>query len=191
MVKSLSKAEEQSIFDAVKDIERKTSARVVPVILSSSSPYTDIVLFLGVLLGMSAGLALWLGGIVTYYPWLLTVQLGIIIFVDRVPFLRRGAIAIVPDKIRHQRAQRAAFEEFHAIAHGLPQDAPFVLLFVSLADRYVHVVTSPAVKRKLPDEHWQSVTQRFTDSIKAAGVRDTSVNAVRHIGEILAPHFPA
>jgi uncharacterized membrane protein len=71
--------------------------------------------------------------------------------------------------------------------HALvPPNEPFIFLFVSLDERYVHVITNPVVHKKIPGG-WNAVTDRFISIVREEGIGAACIQAVKHIGEILAP----
>ena len=82
-----------------------------------------------------------------------------------------------------------AHHEYLILHAEIAKDKPFILLFVSLAERYVHIATNPVVHAKLPD-NWHAVTGQFIGSIRKKGLGKTCVQTIQHIAEILEPHFP-
>jgi uncharacterized membrane protein len=77
------------------------------------------------------------------------------------------------------------FLHLEVLHHG----KPFVLLFVSKAERYVHILTSPEVKARLPDQHWQSVTGAFAPSRKSRGLSGASIAALEAMASLLGKAF--
>jgi putative membrane protein len=95
----------------------------------------------------------------------------------------------IPRKTRYQRAALDAMRIYYARCDALPKDKPFVLLFVSLAERYVHIVTNPVVHQRVASD-WHVMTDTFSQSIRADGLRPACIVAVAKITERLVPHFP-
>jgi putative membrane protein len=184
MVKSLTPQDHAQINAALQDAETETSAKIKVVVLPASDPYQEFILLTGLLVGSAVGLALWSTGVMTVYPILLVLQLGFISAFDLTPWLRRLCVARLPAAIRYRHATRRAFQEYHAHLASISPDQPFVLLFVSVAERYVHVITNPVVHRQIPD-NWSSVIDRFTATLRKDGLTSACVQTVAHIAEVL------
>jgi putative membrane protein len=189
MVKILSTADQRAIQTAIKNAGRQTSAQIRLITVPASDRYTDFILLYGLLVGSLASFALWYTGKIIQFPLLLIIQLGVITLIDVLPWLHRLCIRLVSRHERHRRAGIAALREYHALTSSLQPDEAFVLLYVSLAERYVHIVTNPTVHKKLPD-NWDAVTGHFIETIREKNLRTACVNAIGHIADILAPHFP-
>ena len=158
--------------------------------LPASEDYYEFVLFYGFVFGSVAAFALGVTAVVTNFALLLAVQTAIILIVDIVPWLRRLCLKLVPRRTRHHRAAREAMRQYHVLHAQIPASTPFVLLYVSLAECYVHVVTNPVVHKKIPG-NWDSVTEHFSAAIRKLGLRAACSEALQHIADILAAKFPS
>ena len=65
-----------------------------------------------------------------------------------------------------------------------------VLIFASLAERYVEIVPDAGIAKKVPAEAWQDAAAALTAAVKAGRPGDGFVAAIEHCGAILAEHFP-
>ena len=99
----------------------------------------------------------------------------------RVEAIVRGAREFlnVPEKIQYRRAAHRAFEEYLIVSRHVSAATPIVLLYVSLAERYVHILPSRAVREKISDANWNAIVQTLTFSVSSAGA-----------AKLLAAHFP-
>ena len=184
MVKSLTQQERDALQAAIARAEQATSTTIRAVIVPASDPYRDFLLVLGLMKGSLIALLLWAFDIIHGYPLLLAVQLAAMMAYGKIPFLRHCAVFFVPRAMGHKRAARLAFEEYHAHHQNIAKDRAFVLLFVSLAERYVHVVTNPTVHTKIPTG-WDTVTTHFTGEIRQSGLAAASLKAVEEIEALL------
>jgi putative membrane protein len=191
MVKPLSPQDKQSIAQAIAEAERPTEAEIVAVIAPASDAYQSYIFLYGLIAGSLIATGLWAGKILTGFPLLLAVQLGAIALLTRVPWLHGLCLRLVPRRIRHLRAAHRAYEEYLSVSRNLPASIPIVLLYVSLAEHYMHILPSRAVRGKIPGEKWNAVIGEFTASMATKGLRDAYIGAVRHMAELLTPHFPS
>ena len=190
MVKALSHDNRATLEASVKEAERQTAAKISVIVMPASYRYDEFVFLYGIILSSVVSLTLWISKALTDFPLLLAIQLGIILLLDVTPWLRRLCIRLVPRRLRHRHAEQAARHEYHALQAHMPAGTPFILLFVSLAERYVHVLTNPVVHKEIPDG-WHAVTGRFIAMIGQKGLQAACRQALQHAGEILAVHFPA
>lgn len=190
MVRKLTKADQAALSKAAKKAEQQTAAELSIVVVPASGDYYEFILLYGLLLGSLGSFALWATDTVTDYSLLLIFQIAVILILDLVPWLRNIVIRLVPKHIRHKRAAREAMHQYHQLHAQIPAHTAFILLYVSLAERYVHVVTNPVVHKKIPG-NWEIITGHFISAIREHGLRTACTEALQRIGEILAIHFPA
>jgi putative membrane protein len=190
MVKALTTEDDAFLNNVLKMAESKTSAKIDIVVHSASASYKEYILVYGLILGSAVAVALWDFDVVRSFPLLLGLQLGIVTLCELLHSIGNVFILLVPKRHRHFCAARAAMQEFHRKQAHLAQDVPFVLLFVSLAERYVHVVTNPVVHQKIPGD-WHKVTENFMLSIRAKGLRLSCEETITGIADALSAMFPA
>lgn len=65
-----------------------------------------------------------------------------------------------------------------------------VLLFVSLGERYVEVVTDRDVDRHIPQSEWDTLIAQFTAHARAGQVGEGVIGLVHASGDLLAQHYP-
>lgn len=188
MVKKLTPADNAAIGDAIRAVQQRTTAKIGIVVLPASGHYRSLLMLYGFILGSVVSYTLWMFYKLPF-PLLLLAQLGGMILVEFVPQLCGLSACLAPKRLRHYKANQAAHFHYLKLHAEMPKDEPFVLLFVSLAERYVHIVTNPIVHRSIPG-NWQLVTERFTGSIRTKGPRVACLEAIEHIGEILSGPFP-
>ncbi|MDR3449120.1 MAG: hypothetical protein P4M15_05140 [Alphaproteobacteria bacterium] len=181
------KDDQTFIDEAVRQAESKTSAKITVVVLPASGAYKEYILAGGFITGTAAALTLWAASILHDFPVLLAVQIGILALCD-LTGIGRLFIRLAPRAARRHFAAEMAMRQYHAL-HA-DKNEPFVLLFVSLAERYVHIVTNPAIHARLPGE-WDKITNDFTQDMRQKGLRTACGAAVERIAARLAASFPA
>lgn len=185
------------IEDAIVQAEKKTSAEIIPVIVKSSSPYyqTRVTLVL-------IGFILFL---ITYElfelqpHWdsfnttLIFVVSSLFLIFGILPrFARIGLVqrwmTIYEDE-KEQVAKRAQIEFYqNSLTHT--QDKVGVLIFISLLEHQVVVLTDKAIAERFPPETWQNAVGQILAGIKrkqmAAGLKE----AIATLSGLLAGPFP-
>jgi len=190
MVKSVSPELKETIAKAIAEAERRTSAEVVVVVLPASDPYQSHLMSYGLALGSLIGMGLWTEKIVTGFPVLFGIQVAAIMAMLFVPFLGSLCLKLIPKRVMHHHAARRAFEEFLIVSRHVPAERPVVILYISLAERYVHVLHSRAILQKVPNEAWEAVVQEFTALMKKSSLQEACDAAIQRITRTLEPCFP-
>lgn len=190
MVKLFSHADREAVAQAIAEAERKTCAELVIVVAPASDIYQDYMLLYGLIAGSTIGFGLWASKTIVIFPFLFAIQLvamGLLVF---IPWLQHLCLRLVPKRIRHHRAAHRACEEYLAVSRHIPAATPIVLLYVSVAEHYAYILTSRLVREKITDERWNSVIREFSGGIRKLGLRDSCINAIKRMAELIAPHFP-
>jgi putative membrane protein len=66
-----------------------------------------------------------------------------------------------------------------------------VLLFVSMAERYVEIVADKGIHEKIGEARWQAIVAAFLEKVQAGDVTGGFVAAISGCGEAMAEHYPA
>ena len=179
----------QSIEQAVREAEGRTSGEIVPMLVPSASAYT------GVRLLAAALIALAIAPVVLASPlepglWLPPLQVvGFLVaywIASRAVVLRR----LVPT--RHQadavdRAAKLAFLEQGVIE---TRDRTGILIFISLLEHRVEVLADRAIHEAVAEGTWDGIVQQILEGIREGRASEGLVAAVRRCGEMLAADFP-
>ncbi len=189
----------RKIHDAVQTAERRTTGEIVPMVVPSSSRYSDArhlagfafsILTLTVLLTWDRGWGAYgwqehhpswivLGVVLAYTLGHLLVSLpsGIRLFVskERMVF-----------KVR-RRAELAFYE------HGLhkTREGTGILIMASLLERRVQVLADKAINERVPPGTWDDLVQEMIQGIKDGRATEAFCRAIERCGDLLAQHFPA
>ena len=190
MVKKLSAQDRAAINQAIKEAEQTTSAELAVVIARVSDPYQSIALCCGLAAGSMIALILWYFKGVSLFPFLLAIQLLAALLFMALPWLRHACLAIVPKRLMHYRAgQRAAIEYMHLASH-LPERAPVVMIYISLAEHYAHIHASRGVMAHIPATEWNVIVRTLTRYVRDEGFRAGVIKCVKRTGELLSLKFP-
>ena len=190
MVKILSKADKEAVAKAIAEAERQTSAELVAVVAPASDAYQSYLLLYGLIAGSAIGVGLWATKTITGFPLLLAIQFAVMALLSFIPWLRHLLVRLVPKRIRHHRAAHRAYEEYLIVSRHVAAQTPIVLLYISLAERYAHILTSRSVREKIPDERWNEVIGELTAALPVEGLQASCIKAIRRATGLLTPHFP-
>lgn len=186
---SLSAQDRDRISRAIAAAEARTSGEIVCVLAQSSTGTTA----LPVLIAAGTALAT---------PWLLvaltamtvdrilSLQIVIFLVLLLVLCLPRVRVALMPRRARRAVAYRAAMEQF--IARGLAENPAHsgILIFVSLAERYVRIVADEGIAARVPQSAWQGAVDTLLAHMRSGRIADGFVAAITLCADELARHFP-
>lgn len=100
-------------------------------------------------------------------------------------------IALVPPALKYRRAHENAHRQF--LAHNIhaTKGRTGVLIFVSLAERYVEIVADREIDAHVGQSEWNEVVAGLLAHARGGTLADGFVEAVERVGGVLARHFPA
>jgi putative membrane protein len=190
-LKNLSQENKEAISAAIREAEKVTSAEIVVVVAPVSDAYQSHIVLFGLAVGSFFSSILWAEKLLTAFPYLLMVQLAVISIFSFTPALRSFCISFIPKQILHHRAAHRAFAEYLAVSQKVSYPTPIVVLYVSLAEHYAHILPSRLVREKIPDEIWDSVIREFIATMTKTELHDACISTIQHITKLLTTHFPA
>jgi putative membrane protein len=181
--------DERRVAEAISNAERKTSGEIVAIVTAESASY----LYAPVLWAALASLALpWPLIYWTWWPVQTIYLLQVLVFLILALVLAWRPLRywLVPRRIKELRAHRRAVEQFLTQSLHSTAGRTGVLLYVSVAERYVEVLADTGIHQRVPKADWQGIVDRLTNDIARGRAGDGFVAAVEAIGERLAEHFP-
>jgi len=190
MVKLLSKTDNDMIAAAITEAKCITSAELAVVVAPASDAYQSYFLLYGLIAGSAIDIGLWATKIVIGFPWLLMIQLMAIALFTFIPRLRHICLPLVPKRIRDHRSAHRAYAEYLMVSHHAATATPVVLLYISVAERYAHILTSRTVREKIPLKCWDVIINQLTTAISTEGLSNACLKAIRQITDYFVPHFP-
>jgi len=186
----LTAKDQQRIVSAIRAAEKKTSGEIFCVMASASSNYRYLAIARAAIVALLVPLPLfffftswWAEEI--YLAQIATFIVCAVLF--SVTGLRHWFIA---SWIKRERASHEAKRQFAAHGLHLTKTRTGVLIFVSVAERYVEVVADSGINEKVQPEVWDRAVEVLVAKIKAGRPADGYVEAIKICGEVLAAHFP-
>lgn len=186
----LSDADKMRIADAIRQVESRTSGEIMTVIARKADDYFYIPTL------WAAMLALLLPGVVAiaglHGSVLDSYEAQIILFLVSALVIRIPAIKyrLIPGAVKRQRAARLAREQFLMQNLHYTEGRTGVMLFVSVAERYVEIIADKGINDVVKPGTWDWVVAEFVARVKEGRIADGFVSAVEGCGEQLAQHFP-
>lgn len=186
----LTEAEKTTLAARIREIESQTSGELVTVIARSSDNYLYIPTLWAALLALAFPGLVSLLVLPLQVEWIYVIQVGLFLLLALIfrwqPLQRR----IVPKTMQHQRASRYAHELFFVKGVHLTRDRTGIMIFVSVAERYVEIIADSGISAKVDTEVWRDVVAEFVANIRANEIAKGYLAAINRCGAVLQKHFP-
>lgn len=178
------------IEQAIAEAERQTTGEIVTVIADRSGHY----LFLPVLLAavtvlVASGIALLLPIPITANALYVGQVIGFVVLgllLTWMPVRMR----LTPRSVTRRHARLLAHEQFLDLGLSSTANRSAVMLFVSVAERYVEVIADRGIHAKVEADVWQRIVGGFVGEVRAGRVADGFVMAIEACAWVLGEHFP-
>ena len=191
VVGAFDEEDRRAVHQAIAEAERKTVGEILPVVVERSDPHpgANWLAALCVLLVGSSLLAPWL-------PWDHPVYLLLSQFaMGAVGF---GLARILPDFKRlfifEDRATAVAMEqaflEFYGNGLHKTEAATGVLIFVSLLEHRVILLSDEGIDSKVDAEFWADTDDVILEGIRRGALGEGLVAGIKRAGNCLATRFP-
>ena len=186
----LSQEDQDSIRDAIETQEKRTLAEMVTVVTDASDNYRYIPVLWASIISMLVPGIIYIAGGWTDFSSLYTLQ--VLLFLALAILFRLTAIKhyLIPKTIKRQRAARMARQQFFAQQLHNTEKRLGVLLFVSVAEHYVEILSDTGASEKISDQQWQHIVGEFTRQVSAGSVTQGFLDAISKCGDLLAEAAP-
>lgn len=192
-MKRFSDAQLQQIRTSIQNAESKTSAEIVPMVVSSSDHYWTVHWTWALVFSF-------IGSVAAYYGshreenWsvLNTVVLQTVLgsagfLLPFFSFLKRLSL---PEKKLFVSVHRRCLVDF--IDAGLlnTRDRTGVLIYISLFERRVLIVADRGISSKVSNDYWDEQVKRLAAGIRSGQGVAALCEVIAEVGNKLAPMFP-
>ena len=187
---SISPDDRKRIATAIRAAESRTSGELVCVLAQCSIDGRA----LPVVIAAVVALALpWILVMTTAMPVLriLTLQIIVFVVVTAVLHLLRLRMELIPHRARRALAHRAALVQFAIRGIAKTTDRTGILIFVSLAERYVRIVADDGIAARVQQSEWQGAVDAMVTHMRDGRIADGYIAAIDACGTVLTRHFPA
>jgi putative membrane protein len=182
--------EKNRIRQAIEDVERQTAGELVTVIAWQSDDY----LYIPTL--WAALFALAVPGVIGYLPFDTLIahsylaQFSVFIVLAMLFQWPPLKMRLIPRSIKIQRARRLAHVQFLAQDLHHTTQRMGILLFVSMAERYVEIIADKGINDAVEAGTWDRIVNQFVGNVKQGQVAGGFISAIQQCGEVLIAHFP-
>lgn len=204
--KLFTEEEIRSIEAAIGEVEKKTSAEVVPVVASASGRYDRAEDIFGFLLSLVVlgGIWVWFQGVApSVEAWsvnpVFTLKLPVVLAILIVTFFVGIALAsrfpllrlpLIAKREMQEEVESCARETFQRLKIRRTENATGILIYVSLYEHMVHVVGDDTINAKLSQDDWQALCDTIISGFKSGKPEEGMRSGILLCGELLAQHFP-
>lgn len=205
----LGEADHELVSAAVTEAERGTDGEIVTIVSDLSEDYDDIAA------NWAAFVALLALGAYAFFPnfYLGLINLGsngwhrtytleealpIIAVLVAIKYAATRLLmrwmplrlALTPGWVKTARVRARAIQYFKVGAESRTMKRTGVLLYLSLREHRAELVADEAVHQSVPEVRWGRAMAALIEEVRAGRPAEGMVAAVRHVGDILAEHFP-
>ena len=203
---SLRESSLDSIKNAVREAESRTTGEIAIAATEESSDYSFFELFAAVLLGALvfavmiplhgaleafAGRLFWIDD-----AWHATAIAGIVSFglvalaflAANIPFVDR---LVIPRHVQKERVYNRAIRHFVESGVYATAERTGILIFVSVLEHEVRIVADEGISKKIVQSKWDEIAASLALGIRDRKTEEALVAAIASCGELLAEHFPA
>lgn len=203
---SLRESSLDSIRNAVREAELRTTGEIAIAATEESSDYSFFELFAAVLLGAFAfALLIPLHGALEEFAgrlfwiddaWHATAIAGIVSFgivaiaflAANVPFVDR---LVIPRHVQKARVYNRAIRHFVESGAYATADRTGILIFVSVMEHEVRIIADEGISKKIPQSKWDEIASSLALGIRDRKTEESLIAAIGSCGELLSKHFPA
>ena len=190
MMTFLSEADKQRIAEAIRDAEMKTSGELVTVIARSADTYLYIPILWASIAALTLPAIVLLLTVDLQFPLLYLLQIATFMGLALLFRWNPLKMRLIPKAIKNRRAGRLAWEQFFAQNLHLTQQRTGVLLFVSVAERYVEIIADKGINDIVKRNAWDDIVADFTKRVKSKEIPEGFLSAISACGKLLAESFP-
>jgi putative membrane protein len=196
--KFLTESDRQAIRAAIHRVEAKTSAEIVPMVVSASYQYpmADVLGAAALSLPTAIALTPMIGGLLWIGSQNMWVFIGLfsILYagffqvVKRTSWLKRQFIATSQ---MQEEVIEAAQTSFFAQGLYRTRDQSGVLIFISLFEHRVFILADKGISSKIDQQKWDEAVGIIVAGIKRKTQAASICEAIEKVGRLLAGYFPA
>jgi len=186
-----SRAEKDSIRQAVEAAEGGTSGEIMVMLVPESDPYREAQLTgafsLAGLAALVISFSLHYVAIWFYIPVFCLLLIPSLYLFRRLPHLKLAFLhkKRIEDAVR----ERAVYGFYQKGAHRT-EDETGIFIFISLLERKVWILADRGIHGKIRDDFWRSLARELTEGIKGDRALDALLGVIEKCGAELTRHFP-
>lgn len=195
----------KKIQEAVAKAEKNTDGEIALAVTPSCNSYGFWELLFAVVMGLitSACLIPFSSNIKSFLDWiywdtndyhfsfwlLFTVFVSILFFyfIANIPFIDR---LIIPKIVRNRAVYNKAIKTFVHSGVYKTKSNTGILLFFSIFERKIQIITDVGIANKIPNETWKSLALSLAEGFKSKNPTEVIIKSVEECAELLTKEFP-
>ncbi len=188
---SINVREQEQIAELIFAAEKKSSSELVPMVVHYSDDYPAAHFRSAIIVSFIFSLVLYYSPLSIINPiYFLWIQIPGLLFgyyLGTFPLLKRLLTSKLEKETEvNQRAMQAFFE------HGLhlTKNHNGVLIFISLMERQIQIITDHGVKSKIEQKVWDDIVSHFGENVKAHTLVHALKETIEACSHVLENYFP-
>lgn len=189
---NITNRDKEEIKVLIDEAETNSTSELVPMIVKTSDVYPAAHFRAAIIVSFLFSLGLYMSPFHIINPiWFLWIQIpGLLLgyALGNIPFFTR--LLITKKEIEYEVTQRAIEAFFE---HGLhtTENHNGVLIFISLLERKIKIITDVNVKKKIDQKIWDDIIVDFTDKVHEGKFVDALKHSISAASSVLERNFPA
>lgn len=188
----ISEKNKKHIREIIAQAEKKSHSELVPMIVSSSDIYPAAHFRMAIIVSFLFSLGLYFSPLSIinpiYYLWIQIPGLLLGYWLGRFPFFQR--LLVTKNEMEFETRQRA-YEAFFDHSIHATNDHNGVLIFISLMERKIHIVTDVGVRKKIEQKVWDELVVQFADKVHQGDLAIALKETIEAAASVLEYYFPA
>jgi putative membrane protein len=187
----ISKTDRDQIKELITQAEQKTSSELVPMIVGRSDRYPAAHFRAAIIVSFIFSIILYYSpfSIINpiYYLWVQLPGLVLGYYLGNIPKISR--LLITKQEIEYEVTQRAIEAFFNHRLH-VTEHHNGVLIFISLMERRIKIITDVGVQEKVDQKVWDEIIYAFTTEVGKGEFIGALKNTINATSNVLENYFP-
>jgi putative membrane protein len=187
----ISNIDRDQIKELIMDAEKKSNSEMVPMIVHKSDNYPAAHFRGAIIVSFIFSLALYFSPLSIinpiYFIWIQIPGLLLGYFLGNLPFFTR--LLITKQEVEYEVTQRAIEAFFEHNLHTTEKHNG-VLIFISLLERKIKIITDVGVKSVIQQKIWDEIIGDFTLKVQQGQFVEALKNTIIASSNVLETYFP-
>ena len=188
----ISNNDKKQIRELITDAEKRSNSELVPMIVGRSDNYPAAQWRSAIIVSFLFSLGLYFSPLTIinpiYFLWIQIPGLLLGYYLGTIPRFTR--LLITNKEVEYEVTQRAIEAFFEHNLHTTEKHNG-VLIFVSILERKIKIITDVGVKQKVDQKIWDEIIYAFTEKVQKGEIADALKDAIDAASHVLENYFPA
>lgn len=188
----IAKHDREEIKKLIAEAEAKSQSELVPMIVNVSDNYPAAHWRAAIIVSFLFSLGLYFSPFAIinpiYFLWIQIPGLFVGYWMGNIPAVTR--LLITKEEIEFEVTQRA-IEAFYEHNLHVTEKHNGVLIFISLLERKIKIITDVGVKKKIEQKVWDEIIYDFTENMGRGDFVGALKKTIAAASDVLENYFPA